>query len=244
MKKAFGFRLINELSENSVRANIRKHSGTTNICFKSLVQSAAGCTVIAAHWSPAMHPAQGRSSKTITLNTKQMALGDLAKGEKQLRLVLWPISLFPFSEYSFILTPASHFIMIYSGENAGGGGEYVCVCRGGGDCMEGGPPKGLFSQLMTRNTLLFFAGQTFAVHKHVEGSDRQQKLWRKAGVPKDVNGCLFYARMHYVCHKQAGWEVLGPDEEITKKDYVQDRKQSTDVADDGQLLQHNSLTLQ
>lgn len=35
----------------------------------------------------------------------------------------------------------------------------------------GGAPEGLFSQLMTRNTLLFFAGQTFAVHKRVESSD-------------------------------------------------------------------------
>lgn len=156
--KAFGFRLINELSENSVRANIRKHSGTTNICFKSLVQSAAGCTVIAAHWSPAMHPAWGRSSKTITLNTKQMALGDLAKGEKQLWLVLWPISLFPFSEYSFILTPASHFIMIYSGENAGGGGEYVCVwvCVGEGGIAWRGAPKGtVFTANDEEHTVVF-----------------------------------------------------------------------------------------
>lgn len=150
-----------------------------------------------------------------------MALGDLAKGEKQLWLVLWPIFLFPFSEYSFILTPASHFIMIYSGENAGGGGGVGGGGVKGGGGVEGvwrgagGAPEGLFSQLMTRNTLLFFAGQTFAVRKHVESSDWQQKLWRKAGVSSDVNGCLFYACMHRVCHKQAGWEVLGPDVEIT-----------------------------
>lgn len=78
----------------------------------------------------------------------------------------------------------------------------------------GGAPEGLFSQLMTRNTLLFFAGQTFAVHKRVESSDWRQKLWRKAVVSSDVNRCLFYACMHCVCHKQAGWEVLGPDVEI------------------------------
>lgn len=51
----------------------------------------------------------------------------------------------------------------------------VGVGGGGVEGVGGGAPEGLFSQLMTRNTLLFFAGQTFAVHKHVESSDRQQK---------------------------------------------------------------------
>lgn len=51
-------------------------------------------------------------------NRKQIAMKDLAKGEQQLCLRLWPKVLW---EYSLILTPASHFIMIYRGGNAGWG---------------------------------------------------------------------------------------------------------------------------
>lgn len=48
--------------------------------------------------------------------TKQIATEDLAKGGTQLGLEV-------LCDYSLILTPASHFIMIYSGGTQAGGGE-------------------------------------------------------------------------------------------------------------------------
>lgn len=79
----------------------------------------APCTVVQTLWRLATpRTTQHWYYKTITLNKKQMAVRDLAKGGKQLWLCLWPKVL---REYSLILTPASHFIMIYSGGNAGWG---------------------------------------------------------------------------------------------------------------------------
>lgn len=109
-----------------------------------------------------MHPATGPFLQNHHI--KQKTNGIRRPGKRREAAVTSSVAHFPFSEYSFILTPASHFIMIYSGENAGGGGGVAWR-------EWGGAPEGLFSQLMTRNTLLFFAGQTFAVHKHVESSD-------------------------------------------------------------------------
>lgn len=130
--------------------------------FKSLVQCSPGCTVIANDWILAMHPAQGRSYKTITLNRKQMALGDLATGKQQLCLVLWPIffSFFGIFFYPDACKPFHHDLQWRKCRRGWG------VWAWGGEWWGGrGHPEGLFSQLMTRNTLLFLAGQTFAVHK-------------------------------------------------------------------------------
>lgn len=100
-------------------------------------------TTVAIHLraEPAVVP-----QDAISLNKQTHGNKDLAKVEKQLGLCLCPTVL---REYSLILTPASHFIMIYSG----------------GKCSLGAgrPPEELFSQQMMGNTLLFLAGQAFIV---------------------------------------------------------------------------------
>lgn len=78
----------------------------------------APCTLVSSVWRLLFCPTQHWYYKTITLNRKQISMNDLAKGEEQLWLCLWPKVLW---EYSLILTPASHFIMIYSGENTAWG---------------------------------------------------------------------------------------------------------------------------
>lgn len=178
-----------------------------------------------------MHAA--RSYETITLNRKQMASEELANGEKQLWLFLWPIFL-SFLEYSFILTPASHFIMIYSGENAGGdeGGEG----RGGKEATRGT----VFTANDEEHTVVFrrsdiCCSQTCGRLSDTESLDRKQasrETWWMLIL-------FMYAPCVCVINRR---DVLGPDVEITW--LIISRISAEQSLEDGQLLQHNAPTLQ